>query len=395
MPSRPEQERREARRTRHQETEDARAVLALVQHTKQTSVVRLASTRTILGLLRGFHNEIDEVITPLAPAQSISILTNWRERWDDAVLEVENRLKNSWESNSSDLSRELPDTTSQTGALLLLNSESLRHKARYSAQSQELLEAASKRIARMSGAPIPEIPEWFVPRHEVQRQAKPFASGSFGQVYRGVWRGSKVVIKCVTVSSPREKKAFLREARIWHRARHPHIVNFFGACYDCQPCFFICEEAAKGNLVDYLDKKKADGRTLTWKKLLEAALGLEYLHQNGIVHGDLKCNQILVSGEGVAKLTDFGFRFVSSGSKPTGSGGVIRWRAPECLGCNSQIPTFESGVYSFGMCVVEALTYDVPWGVYLPDAAVMDHLRHRQFIPRPQQFTSDVEWSFV
>ncbi|GMF40233.1 unnamed protein product [Phytophthora fragariaefolia] len=367
----------------------------LIQHTKQTSVVRLASTRTILGLLRDLHCDIDHVIAPLAPAQSISILTSWKTRWDDAVLEVEKRLTSSWESNSSDLSRELPDSASQTGALLLLNSESIRHRSRYSAQSQKLLESASKRIARMSGAPIPEIPEWFVPRHEVQRQATPFASGSFGKVYRGVWRGSKVVIKCVTVSSPLERSAFLREARIWHKARHPHILNFFGACYNCQPCLFICEEAANGNLVDYLDTKKAEGPVLAWRKLLEAALGLEYLHQYGIVHGDLKCNQILVSGEGVAKLTDFGFSFVSSGSKPTGSGGAIRWRAPECLGCNGQIPTFQSDVYSFGMCVVEALTYDVPWGVYLPDAAIMDNLRHHEFIPRPRQITSDAEWGFV
>jgi serine/threonine protein kinase len=144
-----------------------------------------------------------------------------------------------------------------------------------------------------------------------------------------------------------------------------------------------------------LDKRKGEGRTLIWRKLHEAALGLEYLHQNDIVHGDLKCNQILVTGEGVAKLTDFGFSFVLSESKPQGSGGATRWRAPECLGYKGQMPTFESDIYSFGMCVVEAVTYDVPWGVYLPDAAVMDHLRHRQFLARPKEFAIDAEWEFV
>jgi serine/threonine protein kinase len=144
-----------------------------------------------------------------------------------------------------------------------------------------------------------------------------------------------------------------------------------------------------------LDKRKGEGRTLIWRKLHEAALGLEYLHQNDIVHGDLKCNQILVTGEGVAKLTDFGFSFVLSESKPQGSGGATRWRAPECLDYKGQMPTFESDIYSFGMCVVEAVTYDVPWGIYLPDAALMYHLRHREFIPRPEEFAIDAEWEFV
>ncbi|ETN15448.1 TKL protein kinase [Phytophthora nicotianae INRA-310] len=366
----------------------------LEQHSNHSAVERLASTRTILGLLRGFHDDIDGIVTQSDLADSTSIAFNWKEKWEKDVLAVENRLINSWKANSSELSRELPDAASQTGALLLLNSEAMRHKNGYSARSQHLLESASKKIARMSGAPIPEIPEWFIPCHEVQRHSKPFASGSYGSIYRGIWRGSKVVIKCMTVNTPFEKRAFLREAKIWHKARHPHIINFFGACCSSHPCFFVCEEAVNGNLAEYLDKKKSRGRELVWSKLHEAALGLEYLHQNGIVHGDLKCNQILINGEGTAKLTDFGFSFVLSESKPKGAGGATRWRAPECLGYKEQMPTFESDVYSFGMCVVEAMTYDVPWGVYLPDVAVVDHLRHRQFIPRPSVF-SDAEWDFV
>ncbi|OWZ05283.1 TKL protein kinase, partial [Phytophthora megakarya] len=364
----------------------------LIQHSKQASVGRLASTRTILGLLRGFHCDLDEVVTLIGSEVVVPIHTRWKEDWDNIELAVENRLVNAWVASSSELSQELPDATSQTGALLLLNSEAIRHKFRYSARSQDLLESASKKIARMSGAPIPEIPEWFVPQHEVQRESTPFAFGSYGKVYRGVWRGSKVVIKCVTVSTPAQKQQFLREARIWHKARHPHIVNFFGACYDNQPCFFICEEAANGNLADYLDKRKRVDRTLVWRKLHEAALGLSFLHQNNIVHGDLKCNQILVGGDGVAKLTDFGLSFVSTGSMPNESGGAIRWKAPECFGSK---PTFESDVYSFGMCVVEAVTYDVPWGAYIPDIAVMDNLQRRKFLSRPKEFTNDSEWEFV
>ncbi|RLN91339.1 hypothetical protein BBJ28_00016340, partial [Nothophytophthora sp. Chile5] len=367
----------------------------LVQHTKQSTVERLVGTRTVLGQLRGFHCELDGVEAQLATDRPGSAHSTWEEKWESAVLAVEKRLQSSWEANIPGLFRELPSTESQTNALLLLNSETERHQSSYSAKSQQLLQSVTKRVARMSGAPIPVVPQWFVPSHEVQRQAYPFASGSFGEVYRGTWRGSKVVIKCVNVNSSEDRRAFLREATIWHKARHPHIVSFFGACHQSRPCFFICEEAANGNLVDYLDKMKKAGRSLVWRKLHEAALGLQFLHQNGIVHGDLKCNQILVSGEGVAKLTDFGLSFVSSESRPEGAGGAIRWRAPECLTNEGLAPTLESDVYSFGMCVVEAVTYDVPWGVFLPDMAVIDHLRHRTFLPRPNDFVNDAEWDFV
>lgn len=367
----------------------------LLQYTAQSSLERLAGTRTILELLKGFHHDIEDLEVTTFPTALASVSIDWKERWEDAVEAVEKRLVASWETNWSDLSRELPDTESQSDALLLLSFETSRHKARYSGRSRDLFESVARKVARMSGAPIPEIPPWFVPRHEVQRQPKPFASGAFGKVYRGVWQGSKVVIKCVKVNSTADRKAFRREATIWHRLRHPHIVNFFGACHQSQPCFFICEEAANGNLVDYLDKMKAEGRSLIWKKLHEAALGLLYLHQNNTIHGDLKCNQILVGGDGKAMLTDFGFSFVSSESKPTNAGGAIRWRAPECLESNYQSPTFESDVYSFGMCVIEAVTYNVPWGIYLPDRAVIDCLQHGTFLPRPQQFEKDEEWEFV
>ncbi|EGZ30248.1 hypothetical protein PHYSODRAFT_391381, partial [Phytophthora sojae] len=106
---------------------------------------------------------------------------------------------------------------------------------------------------------------------------------------------------------------------------------------------------------------------LVWRLLHGAALGLQFLHEKKIVHGDLKCNQILVTEEKTAKLTDFGFSFALMESKPTTSTGAVRWKAPELLRSESCSLTFESDVYSFGMCVVEAVSGNVPWGTHLPN----------------------------
>ncbi|RLN96340.1 hypothetical protein BBJ28_00027093, partial [Nothophytophthora sp. Chile5] len=239
--------------------------------------------------------------------------------------------------------------------------------------------------------------DWFINRREIRRDREPFSSGSFGKVYRGWWLDSRVVVKCVAVNSEADKRTFHREARIWKKARHPNIVQFYGACDVGSPYFFICEEASNGNLPDYLYHQKKEGRSMVWRKLKEAALGLHFLHERGIIHSDLKCNQILVGKDGLAMLTDFGLSFISAESRPEmETVGAVRWKAPECLQRTDRSPpTVESDLYSFGMCIVEAVTGEMPWQD-LPDAAVIFYLvRRKEFLVRPAAFKDDAQWELV
>ncbi|KAG7387415.1 hypothetical protein PHYPSEUDO_014178 [Phytophthora pseudosyringae] len=258
-----------------------------------------------------------------------------------------------------------------------------------------MLEAVTQSVTKMSASSVPVVPGWFIPDHDVQRELYPFARGSFGKVYRGTWRGEKVVVKCVDVVSANDKRVFSRDARIWLRAQHPNVVQFHDACHWTQPCFFVCEEATNGNLTDFLSLTQGSCRVLTWRLLRDAALGLQFLHQRGIVHGNLKCNQILVSEERTAKLTDFGLSFASLESRPNITSGAVRWKVPELLTSHGCAPTFASDVYSFGMGALEAVSGTVPWGIHLPDVAVMDHLRHGTFFSRPEAFGNDEHWNFV
>ncbi|KAG3024481.1 hypothetical protein PC121_g9330 [Phytophthora cactorum] len=240
-------------------------------------------------------------------------------------------------------------------------------------------------------------PDWFIPSREVRKDREPFSSGSFGKVYRGWWLSTRVVVKTVTVATEKESRTFHREARIWQKARHPNIVPFFGACDEGSTCFFVCEEAKNGKLLDYLYHAREEGRSLVWRKLLDAALGLHFLHERHIVHTDLKCNQILVSKDGVAMLTDFGLSFLTTEqSEDDKTVGAIRWKAPEVIRKGNPVaPNALSDVYSFGMCVVEAVTGDVPWGQHVPDPVVKFHVTRKKFIPRPKAFNSDAEWELV
>ncbi|KAG6618398.1 TKL protein kinase [Phytophthora cinnamomi] len=240
-------------------------------------------------------------------------------------------------------------------------------------------------------------PDWFIPSREVRKDQQPFSAGSFGKVYRGWWLSTRVVVKTVTVANEKESRTFHREARIWQKARHPNIVPFFGACDEGSTYFFVCEEAKNGKLLDYLYHAREEGRSLVWRKLLDAALGLHFLHERHIVHSDLKCNQILVSKDGVAMLTDFGLSFLATEqSGDEESVGAIRWKAPEVIRkVKPVVPNAQSDVYSFGMCVVEAVTCDVPWGQRVPDPAVKFHVTRQKFMPRPKAFVSDAQWELV
>lgn len=129
---------------------------------------------------------------------------------------------------------------------------------------------------------------------------------------------------------------FMNEVEIWHKLRHPNIVQLYKACHVGNP-FFVREYAANGTLSDFLFRKKDPAKT--WEKLFEAARGLQYLHEkHKVVHADLKCNNILVggttsAGDGPAKLTDFGLSLeVSESRDPIAEEvGAIQWKAPEVI----------------------------------------------------------------
>ncbi|KAG7393895.1 hypothetical protein PHYPSEUDO_000072 [Phytophthora pseudosyringae] len=259
---------------------------------------------------------------------------------------------------------------------------------------------------------------WLIPRHEVRINPEPFRVGGFGKIYHGTWLGSRVVIKRIDLEPTKSRCAFLREAAIWKNLHHPHVAQLYGACFSFseqkdQPGLFVCELAENGSLQDFLFNESQAGRPPpVWRALRDAALGLLFLHQRGIVHGDLKCNNILVNKAGVAMLTDFGLSSIPERDgfcgNPCEPIGAFQWKAPELFGTDCSAATFESDVYAFGMCIVEALRGGSPWGV-LPDAAVKYNIKKfkraaakagitrtiSRVLPRPVNVKNDKHWAFV
>ncbi|KAJ0391646.1 hypothetical protein P43SY_005628 [Pythium insidiosum] len=170
---------------------------------------------------------------------------------------------------------------------------------------------------------------------------------------------SRVVVKKVFADDDSD---FTKEVEIWSQLYHPHVLQLFGACHVGQK-FIVSEFAAQGRLDIYLSKLKNDPvkrKQETWRTLYEAALGLQYLHDRGVIHCDLKCNNFLIGRDGKTKVSDYGLSRSQQHQGPvstlaTGSTtddqqssgesngvGAPRWKAPEIL--SGAAPTPESDV---------------------------------------------------
>jgi serine/threonine protein kinase len=228
------------------------------------------------------------------------------------------------------------------------------------------------------------MPTWFLPWYElILDTGACVGEGGFGSVYRAKWLDSEVVVKQVKVQGKRTtpnaskaisttfestfsadrpctsddaerqklRKMFECEVGIWFDLSHPHIVRLFGACHLSTP-FFACEFATNGPLDKYLRTHPDE----LWPKLFEDALDVQYLQVRGVIHGDLKCNNVVVGSDGKGKVTDFA---LSATAALAGNGGErvsAAWQrvAPECLQEGAAQLSSASDIYALGMCIVES-----------------------------------------
>lgn len=194
-------------------------------------------------------------------------------------------------------------------------------------------------------------------------------SGSFGEVWKGIYSGSDIAVKRLHTYIPEaETDTFINEIRLIMGLRHPNIIQFIGTSEI--PGFglsAVTEYMAQGDLTSVL-KRSRDSELLpmTWEGTkihiaLGIALGLAYLHglDRPVIHRDLKSRNILISDSYQAKLTDFGLsRCVSTSSTMTVVGSNL-WLAPEMI--RGEKFTEKADVFSFGVVLTELDTAQLPY----------------------------------
>lgn len=163
----------------------------------------------------------------------------------------------------------------------------------------------------------------------------------------------------------RAKARFFREARAASALNHPNIVTIY-EIDKCEDKYFISMEFIEGKSVKSLIAQKP----LSVKNALDIAMqvaeGLKKAHVKGIIHRDLKCENIMLTPDGIVKIADFGLAKLREASALTTQPsmmGTLPYVSPEQL---QGITTDErSDIFSFGVVLYEMLTGKLPfWSEY-------------------------------
>ncbi|KAG1696587.1 hypothetical protein DVH05_018280 [Phytophthora capsici] len=368
----------------------------LERYREQNIAKRLIRHRAMMSELTVIHEEI-EMLFKILNLAAVASMMDWKQQWEADRKAIAKVLESRTRSSVQVL-REVPSVRAQAEAILDLKFELEQHCDRQNKEMIQLMKAMLKTVVQSSKSTVGKVPPWFLPSNEVKTDPGHFANGSYGSLYRGTWGlGTAVVVKRFNVEdkvvSERAQRKIENEINIWYRLNHPHVIKMYGASHVSSPPFIVCEDATNGDLSNFLIHSE-ENFNQRWRLLYEAALGLEYIHSMDVVHGDLKLNNILVASNGQAKLSDFGLSAMRtcvtlSKTSESQSGG-LRWRAPECL---KKRPTFESDVYSFAMCIIEATTGEPPFS-FLDDDSVRDNLKNGVIPEQPDEMVDEM-WELV
>lgn len=219
------------------------------------------------------------------------------------------------------------------------------------------------------------------------RIVKLIGSGGMANVYLGIDMntGVNVAIKILKPEFSSDEEFIRRfdaEAKSVASLNHANIVKVFGVGHEGN-FRFIVQEYIEGITVKDLINQNGH---LDWKNavpiVIQIGLALDYAHQNGIVHRDIKPQNILISRDRVAKITDFGIARAASTTTITMTGvqmGSVHYFSPEQARGGNVGP--QSDVYSLGVTLFEMVTGRLPFDGDSNVAIAVKHLQETPPVP--------------
>lgn len=192
----------------------------------------------------------------------------------------------------------------------------------------------------------------------------------------------------------REDKAFIRKFRSEAQAAasltHPNVVNIFDVGED-EGVHYIVMEVIEGiTLKEYISKKGKLSIKEVTSIAIQVSMGLEAAHSHGIVHRDVKPQNIIISTDGKVKVTDFGIaRAASSNTISSNVMGSVHYSSPEQV--RGGYSDEKSDIYSLGITLYEMVTGRVPFDGDTTVAIAIKHLQE-EMVP-PSIYAEDLPYS--
>lgn len=223
--------------------------------------------------------------------------------------------------------------------------------------------------------------------------------GGMGDVYKAEHRlmGRVVAIKVLPrhKSTPEAIENFIREIRAQAQLDHENLVRAYDAGQDGNVHFLVTEYVPGTDLRRWIRRHGRLSMQAAASVITQAARGLEHAHQRGLLHRDVKPGNILVTPEGVTKVSDLGLAGYFNDAQQLGEGKVVGtadYLAPEqILTPDKLTPALD--IYSLGCSLYYAVTAKVPF----PGGTAKDKARAHCSLPPldPRRLNPELDDAFV